>query len=439
MISNSLTEKLKFINEHKLPSNSGTAKTIEDFWNKFIVPTLPDKNIVLQWHKVLMDYIKQPNAMYALRGFNSAKIYNDLRRGWLTRIKNTDISFFYTDNFHAFYYFKMAKDGYIPTCKDLIETYNSRLFPARFGPNTSEEREKAAVPNGKDPGISAAGYKLSHIFDAGKNYWLDNNSMNNKKILDTYFPKGERSDWSQETDENGSFYVRNIVWEPAIAEKHKKILIAMFLRFVHPFNYFLTPKKDMQVNDVCPDIGEYPPLLEFIKSKFLDIYGDAYKEFMALIMLPENTTIIGVKNEIINLTYGEDKTLTSKSEKTSINSVSIKSLPDTLHKNIKNHSSLNNLKIGEFVRFYIIPLLQSGKIPENEIKNLQNIEYCCKTFNIQAKTFPVLSKSPMIDSKGYNRSYAKPIVVNGQNFYVFSQWYDKNYSETRQWYNKFNK
>ena len=40
----------------------------------------------------------------------------------------------------------------------------------------------------------------------------------------------------------------------------KEVIIAHFLRFVHPINYMLTPAKKKH-SSVCSDIGEYPILI----------------------------------------------------------------------------------------------------------------------------------------------------------------------------------
>ena len=277
-----MIQKLNSINIPRvLPLEEGNAQTVEEFWNQFIVTHLPEKSVVLQWHKVLMEYIKEPRAMFTVRGYNSAAKtdYDSLRRGFLTKT-SAGYSFFYTDNFHAAYYLKMALDGYVPTVDELLYTYNTRQFPARFGRDTSNERAMMAIPKGIDPGIQNAGYKIAHILNVGKNYSVNGQNVPLSRIMSQYFDGGQRSDWAWHTDETGAYYLRLFEIHPAA----KKYLVAEFLRFVHPFNYFLTPKKKCSCSTVCSDIAEYQPLLDYVQQKFAELYGGAYQEYFNLVM-----------------------------------------------------------------------------------------------------------------------------------------------------------
>ena len=103
-ISMTLLQKLNTINFPQVISlRDGNAQTAEEFWDSFIVHNLPAKEVVLKWHEVLMEYVKRPNAMFAIRCYNTAAkdSYDSLRRGFLTRT-NAGFSFFYTDNLDSF-------------------------------------------------------------------------------------------------------------------------------------------------------------------------------------------------------------------------------------------------------------------------------------------------------------------------------------------------
>ena len=108
-----------------------------------------------------------------------------------------DYAFFYTDNFFATYIQKMCLDNFVPTLEEITNAFLLRQFPSRFGPNTAEERELMAVPQGKDPKINAAGYKLAHIIPVGKEYLYQNREVGNSVIFQQYFPKGRRGDWKK--------------------------------------------------------------------------------------------------------------------------------------------------------------------------------------------------------------------------------------------------
>lgn len=69
---------------------TGRVKTIEDFWNVFVEPNLPCKEIVIEWHKILSKYITRFDAVLGLRVGNAKE---NPRRGFET--KTTDgYSFF---------------------------------------------------------------------------------------------------------------------------------------------------------------------------------------------------------------------------------------------------------------------------------------------------------------------------------------------------------
>lgn len=297
-----LLEKLNTINVPRVaPLQDGKAITVEEFWDSFIVPHLPPKDVVLKWHGVLMEYVNRPEAMFAIRGYNTAAKdnYDSLRRGFLTRT-SAGYSFFYTDNFHAAYYLKMALDGYVPSVDEMVAAYNSRKFPARFGRDTSNERAMMAMPKGVDPGIQTAGYKIAHILNVGKDYFVNDQNISLSRIVQEYFDGGERDDWKWHTDITGSFFLREYKVHP----NARKYLVAEYLRFVHPFNYFLTPKKNCALSSVSGDIAEYQPLVDFVQAKYATLYGDAYREFLSLVM-PEKSTPASVHgNTIIDLKYG---------------------------------------------------------------------------------------------------------------------------------------
>lgn len=299
---NTLINKLGTIHTPKIPMLiDGYASTIENFWNSFILPKLPDSNVVLAWHKVLIEYVNTPDAVFAIRFYNNAPKdrYDDLRRGFLSKT-NQDYSFFYTDNFHAAYFFKMALDSFVPTVKELLDTYKSRRFPSRFGRDTANERAMMAVPKGLDPGIQTAGYKLAHIVNVGTDYYINGKTYTLSKLIEAYYPRGLRTDWKLHIDATGTYYLRNFTPIP----EARRILIAEYLRFVHPFNYFLTPKSTCSQTPTCKDIAEYQPLVDFVREKIAAIYGELYEEYLGLIMVDKASFTHSNDQHIIDLKYG---------------------------------------------------------------------------------------------------------------------------------------
>ena len=73
----------------------------------------------------------------------------------------------------------------------------------------------------------------------------------------------------------------------------------------------------------CKDAAEYTPLLDFVRNKFAEIYGDAYEEFLDLIMVDkENLGVnsLGLLSELtLKILYGV--TFTKEEKQPESNSV----------------------------------------------------------------------------------------------------------------------
>ena len=307
------TSTLTKLNEY--PATE-TAKDLNELWEKVIEPNLPDKNAVAQWHEILLDYIEQDNISFSIRRFGSrSKKENSmvLRRGFLNKVfwnGQEQFNTFYVDNSFPAYFYSMVKDGYAPKdCKELKTLIDNFEFPCGFI-QTDAEKKLAAYKRGVNPEISTKGYKIAHIFSAGEKY---DTCAGYSKIADfckTYFPRGEREEWQDNTLPSGKYYRPIELDESSDIGKIKKFAIAHFLRTVHPINYFLVPNK-INTRDKSSgiiktniywydydnggqennEIGEYPKLVEYVAAKVKDIYKDVfgvsgksiYQEFLDLI------------------------------------------------------------------------------------------------------------------------------------------------------------
>lgn len=174
--------------------------------------------------------------------------------------------------------------------------------------------------------LTTAGYKIAHIYNVGTDYYSNGKFLSLSDIVEKYFPRGERTDWSERIDSYGKYFLRDLI----VSDEAKNYLVAEFLRFVHPFNYFLMPKmtgKKTQAIWACPegckDAAEYTPLLDFVRNKFAEIYGDAYEEFLDLIMVDkENLGVnsLGLLSELtLKILYGV--TFTKEEKQPESNSV----------------------------------------------------------------------------------------------------------------------
>ncbi len=302
------------------------AETLEKFWNDFIEPRLPPKDVVIAWHNLLKEYVQKEGAVYAIRCFNENN-EEKIRRGFYTKVNNGEYSFFFTDNSFAYFFERIVLDGdCIPASVD--ELYNffvERKIPYKYiirGNLENEKKYANAFPRWKKNPLITQNYKLAHIYPDGERFKFSSNDIVSVSDMTgrNLFSRGRHNQWN---DVDG-IYIRNLTIDNAQKVRAKKWLIAHFLRFIHPMNYFLAPqapktKKIGNINIRCiynmfqpndgrkpNDIGEYEPLLSFIKSKFLELYQDGdknyYQEFVDLILpvdRPRRTTT----NETINLTY----------------------------------------------------------------------------------------------------------------------------------------
>lgn len=409
-----ILEKLAAINTPKVETiGSGTFNSISELWVSFVEPRLPKTDTVLAWHRVLMEYVRRPDAVFPVRGYNSvpsAEDYGLLRRGFLTHTDD-GYSFFYTDNFHAAYYLKMAMDGFVPDVDSLLSAYQNREFPARFGRDTQEERDLMAMPRGKDPGIQKAGFLIAHVYDVGKSYMENGRSLSlRRNILDVHFPRGEREDWHAAMDAKTAepYLVRELHVEP----EARKYLVAAFLRFVHPFNYILMPKRS-----VCSvDISGNAALLSYVRCKFRERYGAAYKEFEDLIM-PTNTASETLQDAVLtNYYYG--------------NGIALDELMDIENEEETEVApdSDEMRKVGQIASSELVDKLKHISLKEAEL--FTSLEYSREKFNL---SFPLLSEVREPDHNGVYRYYATSFCIQGKKYYLTSQWYERQRSHLLRW------
>lgn len=294
-----IEEKIQNIREPKIKETiglllDGEASSVDDFFENFVKPRLPKKEVIIKWHKILMEYVDNTKELScAVRYGNSGskdeslsgeKGYLKLRRGWLTQNAEPEDNFeyFYADNYMSSFICKMAIDGYCPSSvEELRDIFQKHKFPFGydFHRDSEYEAECVVIATGDEPGF-LDNYKISHVFDSGKHYDVkgDKRYPRIKELSEEYFDIGNRDQWTKEPD-----HIRKI----KIEEKEKEVIIACFLRFVHPINYFLTPsnKKHICVPSATnKDIGENPLLIDKVKQYMKEQYQEVYDEFVEKIM-----------------------------------------------------------------------------------------------------------------------------------------------------------
>ncbi|MFI3219900.1 MAG: hypothetical protein QX189_12385 [Methylococcales bacterium] len=83
---------------------------------------------------------------------------------------------------------------------------------------------------------------------------------------------------------------------------------------------------------------------------------------------------------------------------------------------------LPEMKIGVIARTVFRNVLESGKVPKDEIEKMQDKDYSKKIFHVQ---FPVLQKTNNLNSKKPDRYYAEPIKIYDQYYFICSEWVER--------------
>ena len=78
------------------------------------------------------------------------------------------------------------------------------------------------------------------------------------------------------------------------------------------------------------------------------------------------------------------------------------------------------MKIGKVAQMVMRPILESGRLPDSEVLQLQNKAYCNEILSLN---FPLLVKADAEYDKA--RYYKEPIHVNGADYVMCSQWVER--------------
>jgi len=302
----------------------GYSETIQEFWDTIVEPLLPKKETMEKLTDMLIKYCDEPDAVFAIRAFSGKckgavekdkiyvdkKSYSTLRRGFFTHT-NLGFDYFFTDNFFAHYFQKMAMNDYVPEYEEFKKMMLTHEFPGRFGPYDSKYEVKKATyditgKRGIDPKYGDANYKLSHIFDTGEGYWSEEygKSFTRKHICQEYFERGKYDEWKQVNGEGN--YIREQIIEECDEKFLRKWLKAQFLRLACPMNYVLTPLPANQKPGVKlskNDVGEEPKFQRFVQYKFKQIYGDVFEKYCEYLMLEPSAKGADYGDTVINLEY----------------------------------------------------------------------------------------------------------------------------------------
>lgn len=87
----------------------------------------------------------------------------------------------------------------------------------------------------------------------------------------------------------------------------------------------------------------------------------------------------------------------------------------------KSLQGLEEMKIGVIVRTILKKKLEDGKVGKEEVEQMQTKEYSKHTFDIQ---YPLLQKAVLTNGKSPARYYSTPIKINGEEYFLCSEWYE---------------
>ena len=425
-----LEEKLQDIDTPKIEDTigllpKGKQDTMEDFLQSFVIPRLPQKSVIQAWHSLLMEYTEDlANLSCCVRFGNSGskKIsdegesgYYKLRRGWLTQNTEDNFEYFFADNFFSAFIYKMALDGFVPAdVNELRNIFQQHKFPYGFGFKIDKkvnEHKGVVIAIGKQPGF-LDNYKLSHVFDAGESFLMDDGTvLGDAELSPKYYPIGHSDDFLKESDK-----IRKI----KISEEAKKVIVAKFLRFAHPLNYFLTPGKKLhtcKAKVYKNDIGEDPVMLYRVRQYLKNEYPTEYSEFLERAMWTD---------DYIGIQYERPDKETKKDSRTK----SPAATPESSTPTRKAPMGKNE----EIVFDIMNSIVKSEKMTIVLLNDLKTRVYAKTNFKL---SFPLLILETDFPSTGYERRryYSEPIEIYGDKYFVCSQWVAKQIAKLKEWYN----
>ncbi len=400
------------------PIPEGKSSSIDDLYDVCIAPYTLDKDYVLKWHEMLMQYADRDDAVLWIRYYESGNKKSgrwNTRRAAVTQFSD-GFSYVFVSNFDVHEIWNMIRLHVEPDIELFAEMMKNRTYPLHYdGGKSCEELDIAAFPRigNTRAGILTYSHRyLAHICGikseifspSGQCIKIDVKTDPGRYI----FPRGDLSDWSSPTPDLPPVRTLNY----SLSQDEKNLVKAHFLRFTDPLNYYVVPGKSFEINNTGVRIGEYPPLNFYMQEKFKALYGKtAWAQFCEKAMIPPAPSLVPATASF-TIEYGEK--LKKKKSFVRKDPFSQKGRPGT---------------VAHIVKTKIVPILENRQLSQEEIAVLLTKEGSRSAFGLSG--FAALTIS--INEKTKNRYYKKPIMIHTQKYYLCSQWRDKSIPLLEKW------
>lgn len=263
----------------------GLAENATDFFNQIIKWQFQHKATIQAIHKALLEYVKRPDAVFAIRLYGSAPEgqYVLLRRGFLSEYQD-GLKTLFCDNTFAMPFAALKLNDKCYTASDLVEHLNQSNVVCGFG-STTKERELAyyRCNSYSHINLNDSGWYLAHILPVGYNFA-------GKQRLTKVFPNPKRAEW-----ELDPAHIRRV--DRLFTKNEYAVLVAHFLRLVHPLNSFVIPKQDYVAYD-GKNLGEEQELINIVQDYVKAEFPEECAELQTLMQIPEQEKVTDTVGKI---------------------------------------------------------------------------------------------------------------------------------------------
>ena len=436
--------------QYRIAVPTGSDTSIEGFYKHCISKNNLNKADVLKWHKMFMDYVERPDAIFWIRYHEDGQpaykkahgVYNN-RRACLTRMKGDGFSYVFVSNHDVHEIFNMISLGVEADVDEFADMMQHRTpqsvlytaypdaFPMHYDRNAKgkstgscEEALINCYPNIGTPRNGVLGlnqqWYLAHIIEIKSKYKRENGEYKalSRSEVQELFPRGSVSDWK--CDASG-LMIREL--DGTLSDEQKAIVKAHFLRFVDPLNYYAAPGKLAQKNETPyakskAAIGEYDPLNLFMAQQFETLYGKAVMEEFRKAVLVDFPS----DKHILNVTYAHD--LNKKPRKGS----KPKKAPSSkaTATSGKGTGATASTGVGSYAKTVFTKLLTTNQLTPAHIKDLTDQSFCSNSLGI---SYAVLVE----DVSGVQpaRYYRGSVSGGAGKFFICREWTDKRNCRTK--------